>query len=109
MRCACCVAVRAVLCCTHAVAHAPAGLLPMCAGSPCPALHVPAACTPSCIPPFSQLTRSLCPAFPLVQDNLIHGRFLAELTKEVLNDLEASKYQHTGARLSFCPFDQLGC
>jgi len=30
------------------------------------------------------------------QDNLIHGRFLAELTKEVFNDLEASKYQHTG-------------
>lgn len=27
------------------------------------------------------------------QDNLIHGRFLAELTKEVFSDLEASKYQ----------------
>jgi len=30
------------------------------------------------------------------QDNLIHGRFLAELTREVFIDLEASKYQHTG-------------
>ncbi|KAL4437014.1 hypothetical protein ABPG75_004153 [Micractinium tetrahymenae] len=34
------------------------------------------------------------------QDNLIHGRFLAELTQEVLNDLEASKYQHTEYRIS---------
>ena len=32
----------------------------------------------------------------LDQDNLIHGRFLAELTREVFADLEASKYQHTG-------------
>eukprot|EP00887_Chlorella_sp_A99_P005265 scaffold1.g5265.t1 len=32
------------------------------------------------------------------QDNLLHGRFLAQLTQEVFNDLEASKYQHTGAR-----------
>jgi hypothetical protein len=31
------------------------------------------------------------------QDNLIHGRYLAELTREVFVDLEASKYQHTGA------------
>ena len=31
-----------------------------------------------------------------LQDNLIHGRFLAELTREVFADLEASKYQHTG-------------
>ena len=36
------------------------------------------------------------PAWHCLQDNLIHGRFLAELTQEVLNDLEASKYQHTG-------------
>ncbi|KAL4432444.1 hypothetical protein ABPG77_001743 [Micractinium sp. CCAP 211/92] len=34
------------------------------------------------------------------QDNLIHGRFLAELTQEVLLDLEASKYQHTEYRIS---------
>ncbi|KAL4859603.1 AMP deaminase [Chlorella vulgaris] len=34
------------------------------------------------------------------QDNLIHGRFLAELTKEVFVDLEASKYQHTEYRIS---------
>ncbi|GAB4817976.1 hypothetical protein N2152v2_005022 [Parachlorella kessleri] len=34
------------------------------------------------------------------QDNLIHGRFLAELTKEVFADLEASKYQHTEYRIS---------
>ena len=30
------------------------------------------------------------------QDNLLHGRFLAQLTQEMFNDLEASKYQHTG-------------
>lgn len=34
------------------------------------------------------------------QDNLIHGRYLAELTREVFNDLEASKYQHTEYRIS---------
>ena len=34
------------------------------------------------------------------QDNLLHGRFLAELTKEVLTDLEASKYQHAEYRIS---------
>lgn len=34
------------------------------------------------------------------QDNLIHGRFLAELTREVFSDLEASKYQHTEYRIS---------
>ena len=34
------------------------------------------------------------------QDNLLHGRFLAELTKEVLSDLEASKYQHAEYRIS---------
>lgn len=34
------------------------------------------------------------------QDNLIHGRFLAELTQELFNDLEASKYQHTELRIS---------
>ncbi|PSC67241.1 AMP deaminase isoform A [Micractinium conductrix] len=34
------------------------------------------------------------------QDNLIHGRFLAELTQEVFIDLEASKYQHTEYRIS---------
>ena len=34
------------------------------------------------------------------QDNLIHGRFLAELTKEVFSDLEASKYQHAELRIS---------
>ncbi len=34
------------------------------------------------------------------QDNLLHGRFLAELTKEVLADLEASKYQHAEMRIS---------
>ncbi|EFN59016.1 hypothetical protein CHLNCDRAFT_137692 [Chlorella variabilis] len=33
-------------------------------------------------------------------DNLIHGRFLAELTKEMFADLEASKYQHTEYRIS---------
>ncbi|KDD76974.1 adenosine/AMP deaminase, partial [Helicosporidium sp. ATCC 50920] len=34
------------------------------------------------------------------QDNLLRGRYLAELTKEVLADLEASKYQHTEYRIS---------
>ena len=34
------------------------------------------------------------------QDNLLHGRFLAELTKEVMVDLEASKYQHAEYRIS---------
>eukprot|EP00197_Chlamydomonas_leiostraca_P011982 CAMPEP_0202859138 /NCGR_PEP_ID=MMETSP1391-20130828/1384_1 /ASSEMBLY_ACC=CAM_ASM_000867 /TAXON_ID=1034604 /ORGANISM="Chlamydomonas leiostraca, Strain SAG 11-49" /LENGTH=996 /DNA_ID=CAMNT_0049538147 /DNA_START=131 /DNA_END=3121 /DNA_ORIENTATION=+ len=34
------------------------------------------------------------------QDNLIHGRFLAELTREVFSDLEASKYQHAEMRIS---------
>ncbi len=35
-----------------------------------------------------------------LQDNLLHGSFLAELTKEVLTDLEASKYQHAEYRIS---------
>ncbi|GJN33504.1 hypothetical protein PR202_gb22113 [Eleusine coracana subsp. coracana] len=35
----------------------------------------------------------------LKQDNLIQGRFLAELTKEVFSDLEASKYQVVGLDL----------
>ncbi len=34
------------------------------------------------------------------QDNLIHGRFLAEVTKEVFSDYEASKYQHAEMRIS---------
>jgi hypothetical protein len=34
------------------------------------------------------------------QDNLIHGRYLAEVTREVFVDLEASKYQHTEYRIS---------
>lgn len=34
------------------------------------------------------------------QDNILHGRFLAELTKEVLSDLSASKYQHAEYRIS---------
>ncbi|XP_021731135.1 AMP deaminase-like isoform X3 [Chenopodium quinoa] len=36
----------------------------------------------------------------LKQDNLIQGRFLAEVTKEVLVDLEASKYQMAEYRIS---------
>ena len=35
-----------------------------------------------------------------VQDNILHGRFLAELTQEVLTDLELSKYQHAEYRIS---------
>ena len=34
------------------------------------------------------------------QDNLLRGRFLAELTREVFVDLEASKYQHAEYRVS---------
>jgi len=34
------------------------------------------------------------------QDNLIHGRFLAELTKEVFGDLESQKYTLTEYRIS---------
>ena len=34
------------------------------------------------------------------QENIIRGRFLAELTKEVFNDLESSKYQLTEYRIS---------
>ncbi|MED6174375.1 hypothetical protein PIB30_068458 [Stylosanthes scabra] len=36
----------------------------------------------------------------LKQDNLIQGRFLAEITKQVLSDLEASKYQMAEYRIS---------
>ncbi|ESW25852.1 hypothetical protein PHAVU_003G070600 [Phaseolus vulgaris] len=36
----------------------------------------------------------------LKQDNLIQGRYLAEVTKEVLIDLEASKYQMAEYRIS---------
>ncbi|KAK6160032.1 hypothetical protein DH2020_003413 [Rehmannia glutinosa] len=36
----------------------------------------------------------------LKQDNLIQGRFLAEVTKQVLSDLEASKYQVAEYRIS---------
>ena len=34
------------------------------------------------------------------QDNLIRGRFLAEITKEVINDLDANKYQMAEYRIS---------
>ncbi|XP_051146127.1 probable AMP deaminase isoform X2 [Andrographis paniculata] len=49
----------------------------------------------------------------LKQDNLIQGRFLAEVTKEVLSDLEASKYQLAEYRISIygrkqSEWDQLG-
>ncbi|KAI8446006.1 hypothetical protein BY996DRAFT_4596589 [Phakopsora pachyrhizi] len=36
----------------------------------------------------------------LKTDNLIQGRYLAELTREVMTDLELSKYQHVEYRLS---------
>ncbi|BBN14856.1 AMP deaminase [Marchantia polymorpha subsp. ruderalis] len=36
----------------------------------------------------------------LKQDNLIQGRFLAELTKQVFSDLQASKYQMAEYRIS---------
>jgi AMP deaminase len=34
------------------------------------------------------------------QDNLIRGRFLAEITKEVIHDLDANKYQMAEYRIS---------
>ncbi|PPQ68832.1 hypothetical protein CVT25_008880 [Psilocybe cyanescens] len=36
----------------------------------------------------------------LKTDNYIHGRYLAELTKELMNDLEQSKYQNVEWRVS---------
>ncbi|KAF1986224.1 AMP deaminase [Aulographum hederae CBS 113979] len=36
----------------------------------------------------------------LKTDNFIHGRYLAEITKEVISDLEASKYQMVEWRIS---------
>lgn len=45
-----------------------------------------------------QWPRSAVPG--MLQDNLLHGRFLAELTHEVLTDLAASKYQHAEYRIS---------
>ena len=49
----------------------------------------------TCTTPLKQLSYVSCG-----QDNLLHGRFLAELTKEVMVDLEASKYQHAEYRIS---------
>lgn len=49
-----------------------------------------------CMLPVVESLTSYCG----LQDNLIHGRFLAELTMEVFNDLEASKYQHAEMRIS---------
>lgn len=43
-----------------------------------------------------------------MQDNLIRGRFLAELTREVFTDLEASKYQHAEMRISIYGRKQVG-
>lgn len=48
-----------------------------------------------------------CPLPPL-QDNLIRGRFLAELTREVFSDLEQSKYQHAEMRISIYGRKQVG-
>ena len=42
------------------------------------------------------------------QDNLIRGRFLAELTREVFSDLEQSKYQHAEMRISIYGRKQVG-
>ncbi len=36
----------------------------------------------------------------LKTDNFIHGRYLAEITKEVISDLESSKYQMVEWRIS---------
>jgi hypothetical protein len=43
-----------------------------------------------------------------LQDNLIRGRFLAELTREVFGDLEQSKYQHAEMRISVYGRKQVG-
>jgi hypothetical protein len=47
--------------------------------------------------------------FLWLQDNLIRGRFLAELTREVFTDLEASKYQHAEMRISIYGRKQVRC
>jgi hypothetical protein len=52
---------------------------------------------------FSLFLRCVC-----WQDNLIRGRFLAELTREVFTDLEASKYQHAEMRISIYGRKQVG-
>ncbi|MBA0607303.1 hypothetical protein Godav_019631, partial [Gossypium davidsonii] len=41
----------------------------------------------------------------LKQDNLIQGRFLAEVTKQVLSDLETSKYQNILDNVFIPPFE----
>jgi len=53
------------------------------------------------------LTAARC-TLPLSQDNLIRGRFLAELTREVFSDLEQSKYQHAEMRISIYGRKQVG-
>lgn len=45
-------------------------------------------------------TESSSPTVFSSQDNLLHGRFLAELTKEVFGDLESQKYTLTEYRIS---------
>jgi hypothetical protein len=50
--------------------------------------------------PTLLLSRHVAETGQCLQDNLLHGRFLAELTKEVFNDLEETKYQHTEYRIS---------
>lgn len=40
----------------------------------------------------------------LKTDNYIHGRYLAELTKEVMTDLEQSKYQVCHPQILWCRF-----
>lgn len=45
---------------------------------------------------------------PALQDNLLRGRFLAELTREVFGDLEQSKYQHAEMRISVYGRKQVG-
>lgn len=76
-----------LLCMQHNLIHS------RCLLGPTTLLHPPP-------PPSMLLIHHCVPPCHAPQDNLIHGRFLAELTQEVFSDLEASKYQHAEMRIS---------
>ena len=45
----------------------------------------------------------------LRQENLLRGRYFAELTRELFDNLEESKYQNTEYRLSIFGVDRDEC